>query len=322
MTKSFEIVKQEKGADERDLELIGKFSKRKLTKDEVYIFSLVLCDNEIDRDFEQFSVSSIKALAEMFVGKSGIFDHNPKTENQSARIFETQVKEHSEKKNSLGEAYVTLNAKAYIPVREKSKALIEEIETGIKKEVSISCSIGEKICSVCGEDMRSGSCRHTPGETYGGKKCYGILKNPTDAYEWSFVAVPAQPAAGVIKSFKGKEVKEIDIREKLKKAEGSITLTEKEANEILNTVKSLESLAKWGEEYKKDMTDDTVKLCAAALPALSPENVRKICSSMDAPELKDFRRAFRKKAEEVLPLTPQLFVKEEEKSPSISQFKI
>lgn len=322
MSESFEIIKQEKGADEKDLELIGRFSKRKLTKDEVYIFSLVLCDNEIDRDFEQFSVSSIKALAKMFVGKSGIFDHNPKTENQSARIFSAEVKEHPEKKNSLGETYVTLNAKAYIPVREKSKALIEEIETGIKKEVSISCSIGEKICSVCSEDMRSGSCRHTPGETYGGKKCYGILKNPTDAYEWSFVAVPAQPAAGVIKSFKGKEVKEIDIRKKLALAKESVTLTEKEAEEILGALKSLESLAKWGEEYRNDMTDDTVKLCAVALPALSPENVRKICASMAPSELKDFRRAFRKKAEEALPLAPQLFVKEEESASSINQFKI
>lgn len=148
------------------------------------------------------------------------------------------------------------------------------------------------------------------------------FKNPTDAYEWSFVAVPAQPAAGVIKSFKGKEVKEIDIRKKLALAKESVTLTEKEAGEILGALKSLESLAKWGEEYRNDMTDDTVKLCAVALPALSPENVRKICASMAPSELKDFRRALRKKAEEALPLTPQLFVKEEENASSINQFKI
>lgn len=134
--------------------------------------------------------------------------------------------------------------------------------------------------------------------------------------------MPAQPAAGVIKSFKGKEVKKIDIKEKLKKSGSGITLTEKEAKEILDTLKSLESLARWGEEYRKDLTDDTVKLCAVALPALAPENVRKICAFMEPSELKNLRRAFRNKAEETLPLTPQLFIKEEEKSASINQFKI
>ena len=37
--------------------------------------------------------------------------------------------------------------------------------------------------------------------SYGGKLCYFTLKAPTDAYEWSFVAVPAQRKAGVMKSF-------------------------------------------------------------------------------------------------------------------------
>ena len=31
--------------------------------------------------------------------------------------------------------------------------------------------------------------------------CHVVLNQPTDAYEWSFVAVPAQREAGVIKMF-------------------------------------------------------------------------------------------------------------------------
>ena len=34
-----------------------------------------LCDNEIDRDWERFSPETLKGLAPLFVGKSGIFDH-------------------------------------------------------------------------------------------------------------------------------------------------------------------------------------------------------------------------------------------------------
>ena len=51
---------------------------------------------------------------------------------------------------------------------------------------------------MCGEAV--GSCRHVKGRTYNGKLCYGELTGAKDAYEWSFVAVPAQRRAGVIKS--------------------------------------------------------------------------------------------------------------------------
>ena len=46
---------------------------------------------------------------------------------------------------------------------------------------------------------------------YKGKLCYGLLKEPTDAYEFSFVAVPAQRGAGVTKSFDGDIEKAFDI---------------------------------------------------------------------------------------------------------------
>ncbi|MFA9381339.1 MAG: hypothetical protein ACERKO_09785, partial [Acetanaerobacterium sp.] len=72
---------------EGELARINEHALRALTADEVFVFSLVLCDNEIDRDGERFDIPTLRALAPMFVGKSGIFDHNAKTENQTARIF-------------------------------------------------------------------------------------------------------------------------------------------------------------------------------------------------------------------------------------------
>ena len=37
-----------------DLALINKLAKAELTAEQVYVFSLRLCDNEVDRDFERF----------------------------------------------------------------------------------------------------------------------------------------------------------------------------------------------------------------------------------------------------------------------------
>ena len=327
MNKTFGTVSAEKSGGDGDMALINQYSKRQLSRGEVYIFSLVLCDNEIDRDFEQFSPASLKALAEMFKGKSGIFDHNPRAEYQSARIFDASVIEHKDKRNSVGETYFTLTAKAYIPLNEKSRSLIEEIETGIKKEVSISCSVSEKICSLCGGDTRSSRCRHTPGEIYDGKQCYGILENPTDAYEWSFVAVPAQPAAGVIKAFKDKNDKEVkvelsQIKEKIFSAKENLTLSQEETDALRKELRRLEELSRWGEEYKSALTEDTVKLCAVTVPELSPSSVRSICAFMEPEELKKFKGAFEARAKRETPLSPQLAPAEKGGHSPNSQFKI
>ena len=62
-----------------DLECINQYTRRPFTEQEVYTFSVVLCDNEIDRDFERFSVEALHTLSQLFLGKTGIFDHNMKT---------------------------------------------------------------------------------------------------------------------------------------------------------------------------------------------------------------------------------------------------
>ena len=36
---------------------VNKFTRRELTADEVYIFPVVMCDNELDRDYEQYTIS-------------------------------------------------------------------------------------------------------------------------------------------------------------------------------------------------------------------------------------------------------------------------
>ena len=104
-----------------------------------------------------------------------------------------------------GEPYCALVARAYMVKTESNRDLILEIEAGIKKEVSVGCSIRSRVCSVCGKSRTEGGCEHIKGQQYAGKRCFTRLVGAQDAYEWSFVAVPAQRAAGIIKSFSDKE---------------------------------------------------------------------------------------------------------------------
>ena len=182
------------------LEQLNKFTRRKFTGDEVFIFPVILCDNEVDRDNERFSRKSLDEMAEKFVGVTGIFDHDPKGGNQTARIFSAEVVEES-RENSLGEPYACIKENAYMVRTDSNADLIREIEGGIKKEVSVSCAAERHICSVCGTDRRVKACHHVKGRRYDGKKCFLSLEDISDAYEWSFVAVPAQVRAGVTKKF-------------------------------------------------------------------------------------------------------------------------
>ena len=60
------------------MEKISAYSLRPLSPEEVYVFSVILCDNDIDRDYERFDRAGLEKLAQLFLGKTGIFDHNPK----------------------------------------------------------------------------------------------------------------------------------------------------------------------------------------------------------------------------------------------------
>ena len=174
-----------------ELDQINRFSKAELTADQVYTFSVRLCDNEVDRDFERFGTEDLDRLGELFLGKSGIFDHQWSAKGQTARIYRTDVVREPGTVTAAGDEYRWLKGWAYLMRTEKNQELITEIEGGIKKEVSVGCSMGRSVCSVCGAE--NGACGHVKGQMYGEKLCFMELKDPKDAYEWSFVAVPAQP---------------------------------------------------------------------------------------------------------------------------------
>jgi len=201
--KSFSPIKADATAD---IGLINEYAVKELTPDEVFCFSLILCDNEVDRDVERFTNESLELMAELFLGKTMLFDHYWSAESQKARLYRVFT-EKTKEKNSLGEDLVLLRGSAYM-LKDGNEEIIKAIEGGILKEVSVGCQMEKCACSICGETLsyqwQTGKsvCKndHIKGDAYDGKMCVGDLKDPKDAYEVSFVAVPAQKGAGVTKS--------------------------------------------------------------------------------------------------------------------------
>lgn len=191
---------------EAELNAINKYALEPLTADEVFTFSAILCDNAIDRQYEQFSAKALDELRKLFVGRTVIKDHMARADNQVARIYATELVETG-KTLPGGVPYLQLKAHCYMVRTESNKDLITEIKAGIKKEGSVGFRAASAICSICGTDNAKTYCPHWPGRSYakdgGPQMCIFRLDGVKDAYEFSLVAVPAQPKAGACKSYTG-----------------------------------------------------------------------------------------------------------------------
>lgn len=207
ITKAAQLENQE--INEAELKLINKHTLSPLAADDVFTFKAVLCDNEVDRQSERFTLKALEDLKKLFIGKTVIKDHSWSANDQVARIYATELVT-SEKTNKSGEPSAQLVAYCYMVKTASNADLIAEIKGGIKKEGSVGFRASSVICSICGTDNAKSYCRHFPGKSYekegGPQQCVFTLASVSDAYEFSLVAVPAQKAAGVRKSYTGETV--------------------------------------------------------------------------------------------------------------------
>ena len=267
--------------DGAQLEAINAQARAKLTEDQVYVFSLRLCDDQIDRDMERFDTQALPALAKLFIGKTGIVDHRWSSDSQVARIFAAEVVEE--------DRVSYIKAWAYIRRGGAADEVIADIEAGIKKEVSVGCAMGRAVCSVCGSEY--GSCGHQKGEHYDGVLCCAILKEPMDAYEFSFVAVPAQPNAGVLKGL------------------GSGRRSLKELADEFGVQAEYRALykdARLGQQYRRQIQDDVVRLCLSLELGVEEPVLRGVVQTAAAEDLMKLKGALEQRLAEAMPVQTQL----------------
>ena len=316
--------------DDKDIELISRFTRKTPDKDDIYTFSVILCDNEVDRDEERFSKDALHRLAELFTGVTGISDHSMKSSDQTARVYKTKIITDDSKITAAGEKYTYLKAWCYMLRTEKNKDLIAEIDGGIKKEVSVSCSCRDRICSVCGKDMKSRECNHIKGETYGNKKCHAVLSSPQDAYEWSFVAVPAQRNAGVSKSLK-KQIAETfcctsaDPEEVIKsatEAKGNIVLSQEQIKAFGRYIDNLKADAATGRNSREKAEKEIIALSAFTLPDADTKMLGSILARLTGEEVLMLRKALGDRAEKLAVFSGVMSSDKEKSFNDNSQFRI
>ena len=282
--------------DSAELELINQFSRKQLNEQEVYTFAVRLCDNEVDRDGERFEGETLEGLAKLFVGKTGIFDHRWTVAGQTARLYRAEVVEEPGVMTAAGDGCRYVKGYAYILRTAGNEELIAQLEGGILREVSVGCAVEKAVCSVCGK--RAGSCAHKRGEYYDGKLCYTSLQGAADAFEWSFVAVPAQPKAGVLKH------------------KGYCAMKEQAGKEgWAEELEQLEKQAELGMRYLSALRGEVVRLNGLAGDGVDHRVMERIVDKLGEEELLELKRAFGAKVAKRYPVVPQLNHRAQEERP-------
>ena len=181
------------------LSKINKLTISEVTKDDVFVFKMLLVDDSVTRNFTNYPESFQRAILKkaprkgnwiglpMMMGKTE--DHETMASNQVGRIFDAKlVKTPTGNIGTIGSVY--------IPINESTNALIDNIKAGVHREVSIGVSVELPMCSICGDDIRD--CQHEPGKHYNEDLCYIIMDGDVEGQEVSFVAVPGNINAEIV----------------------------------------------------------------------------------------------------------------------------
>jgi hypothetical protein len=157
---------------------INEISSKPVELRDIYIFSVILADNDIDDDREAISNEALQQLAEECIGKTGYIDND--NVDYHARIFDTEICTSSFK-NKLGDNKRFLKAYCWIKKTPENKEIIQAIRNSITKKGTLSFSLNRKICSKCGCNTLREHCRCKYG--------YKILNSIIDVYDWDFMPI-------------------------------------------------------------------------------------------------------------------------------------
>ena len=101
--KAARVEKQTLAGEE--LALINRQALKELTEEEVFVFRVAACDNQVDRDQERFTEAAPDRLAALYVGKPVIMDHRWSASGQTARIYRTEVVREPGSVTAAGDEY-------------------------------------------------------------------------------------------------------------------------------------------------------------------------------------------------------------------------
>ena len=152
------------------LEKINRFSRIKLTEDDVYVFRSMMIDNAVTSYYTIVHENLLRKFsADVKRGIALLLSHDS-NKLPVGRSFDSMLVEEWDAET--GNILKSLYGDFYIPLGRKTESgmdtddIIRGIDTGTIFDTSIGFRAKSMKCSICGNDIRSWDCPHMPGKEY------------------------------------------------------------------------------------------------------------------------------------------------------------
>jgi hypothetical protein len=192
------VLAREPGPE--DMKLINSFAKKELKPEQVYVASMDLANDQVDRTFERFPISYLEQFAATIVGKSLLIGHDHRSAPEGL-FFKAEV---------VNEGGVThLRPSFYVVKTRANEHLRAQIDGGVYRYVSIGFHYEDLICDICGQSIFDRECPHVPGQEYDGVACTATYAGEAEAVEGSIVYLGAQYGAELKKAHEERDTRRL-----------------------------------------------------------------------------------------------------------------
>ncbi len=161
---------------------VNRYALRELDPSEYAVFTLDLCNNQIDRHFSRFPEEELARIKDLVPGRPLMERHDLRGSLPRGRFFRAALHREGDVVSVRPEVYVLRTA--------ENADFILNIEGGVYRETSIGFSFRMPECSICGKDLRT--CDHIPGRAYGPDTCHFIMRDVLEVAEGSVVSAGSQ----------------------------------------------------------------------------------------------------------------------------------
>lgn len=176
------VATRDRDSEGKALGEINRFALRPLAQDEVAVFTLDLCNDQVDRHFSRFPENELEAINRMVPGRPLMERHDLRGSLPRGTFFRSNIHRDNAKTSVRPDVYVLRT--------KENEDFILNIEGGVYRETSIGFSFRTPECSICQKDLRT--CDHIPGRSYGADTCHYVMRDVLEVIEGSVVPSGSQ----------------------------------------------------------------------------------------------------------------------------------
>lgn len=188
-----------------DMDAVNAMTLRPFGQEEVAVFTLDLCHNQVDRHHSRFPEEELARINEMTPGRPLMERHDVRGSLPRGTFYRSRLHREAGRVSVRPDVYVLRTA--------DNADFITHIEGGVYRETSIGFSFQTPECSVCGKDLRT--CPHVPGREYEGRVCHFIMRGVLEVLEGSVVASGSQGTGFVPREARGNALESLEAARRL-----------------------------------------------------------------------------------------------------------